>query len=460
MLVVLTIFLITILGFLIVSFWKEDFNFWERLSLGFGLGIGLATFWLFFLGVAKIPFSSQLVVLPLVGAISLLLVILFPKGKIEFPLKSQFKAFKEFSLFQRAFLILIIALVCWSFLQTFVWPPFTWDTIALYDFRAQRFFETRSLAESILITPSWLAPYTYSYPLFTSLAHTLVYILGGENPKFIYSLIYLALLSCFYFCLRRRTSRILSLGITAVLATVPAFVYHSTIAYSNLPYVFYFVIGTLYFWEWATYDKKSYFWISALFLGLSTWTRSQEPFWIANLLFLGIYCLRTKRVVRVLPYTLIFFAIRQSWSIYRHSVYLQVENLQEVPLKLSFSFIKLFAVIPFVVRNVVLDWRVFILVFLAIFFWGGRKQLGKNWYIIGLILLHISMIFAGTYYLSVNLWWWDKIGGSAARMSIFFFPLILYAATAIFFTIPKGRKKLKEIIHLKFKVDYKIDLGF
>jgi len=459
MLVFFTIFLIAILGFLIVSFWKDDFCFLERIFLGFGLGIGLVTLWIFFLGVVKIPFSSQLVILPLIAAVCLLLMLLFPKGKVEVPLRLQFETFKKFDLVQKAFLILIISLVFWSFLQTFVWPPYEWDSLALYDFRAQRFFETRSLAESILTTPSWLATYTYSYPLFTSLAHTLVYILGGENPKFIYSLVYLSFLSCFYFCLHRRTARTLSIGMTAVLATVPAFVYHSTIAYSNLSYVFYFVLGTLYFWEWATYDKKGYFWISALFLGLSTWSRNQEPFWVANLIFLLIYCLKTKKVGKIFPYLFIFFAIRQSWSLYLHFLYRGVKNLEMIELKPSFNLEKILPVITFVVKNVILELRLFLLILLAIFVFGKGRVLRKNWPIVGLVVFHLLMVFAGTYYLSVNLWWWDKIGGSATRMSMFFFPFILYGATAIFFTAPKGRKKLKEIIRIKLKIDYKINLG-
>lgn len=455
MLTFFTIFLITTLGFLIVSFWKDDFYFWERFFLGFGLGIALSTFWLFFLGVVEIPFSRELTVLPLAGIIGLLLIQLALKRKIEFPSRPKFKNLKKLKIPQIIFLTIIVFLVCWSFLQTLVWPPYEWDALALYDFRAQRFFETRSLAEHILITPPWLTTYTYSYPFFTSLAHALIYILGGGNPKFLYTLIYLSLLICFYYCLRRRTSKTLALGITAVLATIPSFVYHSTIAYTNLPYTFYFVMGTVYFWEWVTYKRKSYFWISALFLGFSTWVRSQDPFWIANLLILALFCLRVKKLKGFLVYLITFFSIRYVWIIYRASVFRQVEGLYHIPYRVKFDLASLFSTISFVIKNVLLDWRIFVLLFLAIFLWGGRKQIKRNWYISGLILLYLLMVFAGTYYLSINLWWWQKIGGSAARMSMFFFPLILYAVTAVFFTLQRGKKRIRESLRLRFKAKWK-----
>jgi len=396
-------------------------NILELISISYGLIAGFITLWLFFLGINKFLFFVPTILLPVLTICLPAILILYKKRKII--------------IFPKINIILILVvggIFLWSLSQTIIWPPSEWDALALYDYRAVRFFETKSLAQSVLTNYLPLVTYNYGYPFFTSLLHAFVYLLGGSNPQFIYSLIYLAFIICFYYCLARRTSKIISMLVTLVLATTPSFIYQSTVSYTNLFYSFYLGMGTIYLWEWIADRKNSYFAISAIFLGLSTFIRSQEPFWIMNLFFVFIYCLKVKEYKKIIVYGVIFFLIRQPWIIYRDSVYASVPNLFQDPYRFSIQIGKIFEVIPYVISNLASDWKIIFLLLIFILILG-TKQLIKFWYITGLIFLDFLIVFLGTYYLSINFDWWNRIGGSAVRMSMFFTPLILYAVAVLFF---------------------------
>jgi hypothetical protein len=191
-------------------------------------------------------------------------------------------------------------------------------------------------------------------------------------------------------------------------------------------------MGTIYFWEWVVDRKNRYFVTSAIFLGLSTFVRSQEPFWMVNLFFVFICCLKVRESKKIPVYFAIFFLIRQPWILYRDSVYASVPNLVLDPYRFSIQIGKIFEVIPYVISNLASDWKIIFLLLILMFILGTKKLI-KYWYISGLILLDFLIVFLGTYYLSINFDWWNRIGGSAVRMSMFFTPLILYTVAVLFF---------------------------
>lgn len=406
-------------------------NFLELVSISYGLVAGFISLWLFFLGINKIPFIVPIILLPVLTICLTATLILYKKRKtIKLPETTNFLKNKN-TLFI-IFVTVIGGIFLWSLMQTIIWPPSEWDALALYDYRAVRFFETKSLAQSVLTNYLPLVTYNYSYPFFTSLLHAFIYLLGGNNPQFLYSLVYVAFIVCFYYCLRRRTTKLISMLITLAFATTPSFVYQSTVSYTNLFYSFYLGMGTIYFWEWVADRKNRYFAISALFLGLSTFIRSQEPFWMANLLIVFIYCLKKRQIKKIIVYFAAFFLLRQPWIIYRDSVYASVPNLVQDPYRFSIQIGKIYEVIPYVVSNLASDWKVIflLLIFMLVL---ARKKIIKYWYIIGLIMFDFLIVFLGTYYLSINFDWWNRIGGSAVRMSMFFIPLILYAVAILFY---------------------------
>lgn len=198
MMLFIGLFITLILGFLILSFWEKDFIFWEKVFLGFWLGIGLVTLFMFALGVANISLWPRNIFLPLIVIEIFLSLTLVFKKKIKLPLSgfklhpldSLRRSLMSLSRNEIIFLSIIFFLIAWSFLATIGWPPYEWDALALYDFRGRVFAETHSLAQQIFSSHPQIeiVTYNYSYPFFTSLTHALVYLLGKNNPQFLYTL--------------------------------------------------------------------------------------------------------------------------------------------------------------------------------------------------------------------------------------------------------------------------------
>jgi hypothetical protein len=464
MLLIFGVFLCFLLGFLILVFWKDDFRFGERLFLSFPLGLGISTLIMFIQGRLNIPLDGKRILFILVGIVSFLFILAIIKRRFSFwGLRDFFiweKIFKMFkvkkiSKLEIILIFLLFFLVCWSFLVTFTWPVITWDALSLYDFRAKRFFEAHSLAESILTrgTREQIS-YNYSYPFFTSLAHAFVYFIGGSNPKFIYSLAYLSLIGSFYFVLRRKVSRTISLFFTAILATDKEFLYHSTIAYTNLYFALFLGIGSIHLLQWQENNKNGQLILSALFSGLAVWTRSQEPLWIAPLVFLLVYGVLRRKLLPLIFYFSTVLSFRQLWESYRSHIFESLGGAHLYLLKTSFYFdltkISLsffYAIKTFLVNNKV-SFAFFIL---ALFLVVIKKEMRKYLHILILMFLFIVIVWGGTYFFSLNFSWWNKIPGSIIRMSMFFQILIFYFAAVAFFQ-GAGRNISFRLPEIKFKI--------
>jgi len=447
--VVVAFLFLTFLGYFLLSFFKNDFPFFgERLCLGFLLGIGLTTFLMFLGGLLKVSLTSQNIIFCLFFLDAFVFLLLLGRGKINlFCLHSsvirQISQFSlpKFSFFEKLMVFLLLFFVFWSFLQTLTWPPFSWDTLSLYDFRARRFAETHSLARQVLTVEPELTTYTYCYPFFTSLAHALVYILGGENPKFIYSLFYLVFLACFYFVLKRVVSRQIALFATLLIASNKSFLTHSTIAYANLPYAVYFVLSTIFLWQYLKVEKKGFLFLAAFFLAFSTWVRSTEPFWVVNFFFLFFFLFFKKRFLPLAFFSFVFLIIRQSWKIYYQVVVRNISDPRFIPTRFSFDFSKILPVTVFFFDQVVWvkEWFLFLLLFVFALPLAGRR-IKKFWPVPLFVFSYFAIFWAGVYYFSVNYSWWNKIGGSAGRTSFFFVPLLLYASIILVFEKPVVNK--------------------
>src|SRR5690606_36372601 len=103
--------------------------------------------------------------------------------------------------------------------------------LALYDYRAK----VKAVEGSMQQGPS--LGYFFQYPPYTSLLHVFSYIFSIDRPKIIYSCLYLSFLITFFALLRRSNTSSIALTGTLLLA-IDTFVFrHSTMAYTNLPYV-------------------------------------------------------------------------------------------------------------------------------------------------------------------------------------------------------------------------------
>ncbi len=288
----------------------------ERVGLAYGLGLGGVTFVLFLGSWAHVPLGSPavLLVIAVIVVLSLLVIrrALFLRTQSH-PGRSVQVAGprRSFSVWEKILIFIILFFVMSSIVVALYWPVYTWDALCLFDFRGKLFS-----AEAGLHALSDI--YYAHYPLLTSLGHTWFYTLGADNPKFIYPLFYASLLLVFYGCLRRCCSSTLSMVFATALVATPILYRQSTIAYTNLPFTFYYGLGTIYLYQCiSSTEKRRYVLLSGMLLGLCCWTRpGSEPLVLANLAVLTVFCLRKRRWLDPILFLLPAFLIQTPWMLY------------------------------------------------------------------------------------------------------------------------------------------------
>jgi len=447
------ILMICLFGYLLTLLLRDGLAIGERVFLSFPLGIGLFTFLIFMLGQVGYRFNMASFSILLITLSLFFIILIRKKRKGTRALKIKRPTYKKifawisqqgFAPIDILMLLAVLALVARSLILNLVWPPETWDTLSLYDFRAKRFYETENLAEDVL-TSGWreAISYNYSYPFLTSLSHTYVYVFGGDNPRLIYSLFYISLIGAFYCILRKNIPRSFAGLITVFLAADPEYVYHSAIAYSNLPYALYFGLGSLYLLEYLKQNRKSYIILSATFIGLSTWTRSQEPFWLLSPITLFMISLFRKKMHMwlMMGYTFFILFIRQSWSAYVERVLTGInwEDIHLIKTRLYLDWGKILPSLNYTIENVFLKRKpVSFILASSIFYLLVDKKTRKFLVPLLYLLLATGMVLAGTYFFSINYKWWSEIGGSVTRMTMFFQILFYYFAAVTLFDKKDG----------------------
>jgi len=428
--VVLGMLGIVFFGFLLTLILVPKISLLSRIALGYLLGTGLITLFMFLAYLAGLRFTFENTAKILIFSLIILVFpALFLKNRLEIKknLREVTLFFRETSSFEKIIFGIILFFLLSSFIITVYYPVSHWDALALYDWRAKTFVDTGGMEEGIT------RGFFFGYPLMTSLAHTFIYLFGGKNPQFTYSLIFIGFAILFYGALREFTSRKISLLVTLALITIPGIFDHSTIAYTNLPYSVYYVMGTIYLYIWMVKQKPGYLALSVFLVGLSSWIRSSEPFWLANLGVLIFYCLWKRKFLVPIFYSLIFFSIQQPWKIFEArmfgSQYSTIESIQTSVsvLATKLSIVRIIEVLIFVLKNAIvpdiLFWGLFLVVVLI-----QIKEIfkEKNLWFLALILANLLLLFVGSYIFSFTYPEWKGVPGSMVRMVMFFLPLLLY----------------------------------
>jgi hypothetical protein len=391
----------------------------EKIGLRFLLGGGLATlvwFILYRFGFAFTMFSffsASAIVL----CIGLFLVkFLGSKGNVsQVALTSRIDKI--------LFWAIIILSVCHILITTYN-PITSWDSMALYDFAG------RIAGQSGNLNHLTTSTYYMSYPLHVSLSHAVLYIFGAVNPQGIHSLILISFVAVIFGRLYSWTNtRYALLGALLTISSYQIF-YHASYAYTNIPYVSFLIIGYLFA---VSGHKKSesrgYLLLGGISLGLSTWTRSSEPFWLVGILLLLWQSWKTKQIASGVIGIISLLSIRLAWTSF-YSATLSTLNI--APAEDGFALnlatfqmiVSNYAPITwYILLNIIhpylLAWLLFIpSVVIAIY-----KKNHRLWQLLLASILIFAMVIGAiavfsTYYTS-----WNEIGDSARRMMLFIIPL-------------------------------------
>jgi 4-amino-4-deoxy-L-arabinose transferase-like glycosyltransferase len=410
----------------------------ERLGTSFLLGFGVFTLLMFCYSTLGVKITLESTLLALAVCLSILFICLkLFKRKIFMDLLGIVQSFLTLSRLEKIIILIITMFALLSLVISTYFPVNVWDAIALYDFRAKIITQ-----QGFYIQIAKNFPYFGGYPLFTSLSHTLVYLFGGINPQFLYSFIYFSLVLIFYSTLREFVNRKISLITSLLLVTTPVIFDHSTFAYTNLPYTTFLVTGSIYLYIWLVKNKPvGYLILSALFIGLSTWTRVAEPFWVINILvlvLLSIYRFK-KYLLSTLIYTFTFLLIKEPWSLVNNYqlansgaskasfVTAELSSYTAKLLGTPFDLTRIGEVAVFIYKHVIVSWYPLLFLFLICVFINFKDFFKKvNIFFLGAMLLHFSLLFYATYVFSFNFPEWTDIPDSTKRMAMFFIPPMIF----------------------------------
>lgn len=392
---VVIILSIIMFGFSVVSLLDKNLSFSEKTALGFLLGSFVVTL--------------QMFVLNLLG-LELNILNLFTTLVINnaiFYRKLNFYNFKPLSLkdlkLHEIFLLAIIIFVIFSSIISNIYLPVRhWDALTLYDFRGKLFAQNGYIIKSIFDETF------FGYPLLTSLLHSFLYISGLNNPSIIYSLFYISYIVILFEYLKTlRISRFLVYFFTLLFLISPRLFDHSTTAYTNLPYLIYYVLSVIFL------VRKKYF-LSSLFLAGSIWTRSAEPFYISVIVVATYDLLKQKKMTKTILFifTPLFVIFLWRWFFLNYNpnittVVKPLGNLNILNMIIESTF--------FYFDSVIRPYWAYILLSLysIIINYQRFKKLNR----VSIILfINLAMAFAGTFVFVSNFESWRDISDSLTRM--------------------------------------------
>ena len=393
----------------------------EQLSLSFVLGAGGSTFLWFLLARAGMSLTPHTYIL----SAAIFYAIGFALVKIFRPEKGHTNTRLGFSVIS----LIILSLGVLTIIISSYFPITSWDALTLYDFRGIVIAQTHSLAEIGIST------YYLSYPLMTSLTHAMIYMFGGSNPQTFYALLYISLIGITFGRVQERTGSSKLAILAALLIACSSYLFeHATISYTNLPYAVFFAGAVLY-------APKSLI-LSGVLFGLSVWTRSAEPFWVAGIALVIYYAHNRKRYLEGVLAILIFLSFKIGWSTYLLAEYTN-NSLTATQSSLIYNteiFSKIWlnrsSIISYVSKFVITP-HLGVWMMAIIGGWATLTQLGKKrpgsavieiimfWFITSMVIGGIAIF--STYYAS-----WYSIGGSATRMLIFLIPLIVVSSIELY----------------------------
>ena len=430
-------------GFVISLVITPGISIVERIALAFGLGYGLLTLAMFLLNVSGFQFSLINTTLLLSGIIIPALFYLKLKRWSNLPsLRKTSPAPRKsgiripLSTFEITMIVLLVFFALSNVIIAAYWPVHSWDALSTYDLRARIFAETKSIPEAAdRIRDNFFLPWyiqgVFAYPPMTSLVHTWLYLSGWENPKVFYPLLLISLATIFYFSLRDYTPRYHSLLFTLILVTVPFFYEQVPRALLNIPFAFYFSVGTFYLYRWMLDQKRGFLVLSGLLLGLASWVRRESLiFFLGYLIILAIYSIRRRRFLAPLLFSLPYLSIEFLWGTYTLNV-LHIRSATTIPSLLVvlrrwpelFDLERWKEFGPFLWSKLGAFRIPFFLGIAVILLYFDRIR--QHRFLFGLVLSNLLLFVGGSYFFIV-IRGWRPFANAPTRFFLVFLPIICY----------------------------------
>ncbi len=448
-------FAVAVVGYQITALYGLK-NVLGRFFLGVVVGTGVITYLQFLLyATLNIRFTTTnlLIIFTTLLLISLL-PYLFSKTKAE-SVKSDlqkvleyFKRVKTFNIYEKCALTAVIIICLFRFMANSYWPITDWDALALYDFRAKVFVATGGMEDGVTLG------YFFHYPPYTSLLHSWNYLLGSQEAKTWYAILFTAFLGSFYYILRKETTRTVALLGTFFLCINQSLLVHAGMAYTNLPYAIFIGLGYLLLLVWLKTGERSNLLIGSLLIALSTWIRLTEPFWLMSFIVFVAGFIRWRRdlffllgslvTILFLKYPWVIFTANLSGNNIPSPFLSYYVSSESVAITLPVLVDRLKAVLLFFFNSVFPVFKVYILPLLISLLYSLYTKNKVHLLNFFVVLLFVGTIVMGMFLFSFQFPGWAEIPDSATRMSMFLLPLIIFVIMTSDLWKTQGTKRVKK----------------
>ena len=396
-------------GFLLVSvlFNSRFSSVLFRLALAYGIGSYFITIQLFIL-IFVFKQDLSLFWFSLVMTVELLIVFdYYKRGRVGVKRVSFFKQVKltldRIRLKEAVLLLLIIAQIGLATFNAFSRPVATYDSTTMWSYKAkvlysespQSFFDINNIN---YLGGNSHVNYPWNIPLMQFWLSELLGEFNDVAINYIFVGFYISILILLYGFLRFYLSIFKSLTLVFLLSSMPLFFYHSYNAYADLPlsYLILASFGCLYLW--LDSKERGCFNISAFYLSIAIFTKSEGVLFIVALALLLLYLVRLKRLQRKQWYFYLGLVILciSPWEYFRLSHGLGITNEGG---ELGFHpevFYSLYSTF-FLTNSFSIWWYVVLVVFLIsikkIF---THKMLLFGWAYLFLLIFFYSIIYVST----------------------------------------------------------------
>lgn len=335
----LAIALVSVAGMTIGSLFSLSFR--ERLLFAWPIGAGALTLKMFFYSLASIPFSPAVIGAPwivLVAALIVRRIGRFFSGAARgsawsFTFSTTSSSNYPLKPLETALVLVIVFQVVFSLVNLVALPIQGYDTWVIWFLKARAFFIDGGVSAAFLSDPVYsnANPGAYEYPLLVPLLVSAGYVFTGYVDdalvKIFFWFYYLNLLGVFYYFVRPFSTRLVALMLTAMLSTVPRVMEQAAFGgagYADLPLAVYFLAATGFGFRFFQEGKKGDFLLSALFLSIGAWTKSEGiTFLAAVLIIISVYAIYTRRregIKIAVPAVVIAMVFVLPWQLYVHTL--------------------------------------------------------------------------------------------------------------------------------------------
>ena len=312
----LGIVLCYLLGLSVLLLISRKYSWAELVGFSFLMGMGIETFFMFFLDIIGIRYSPTVLIGINIFAIVALCGANYKNLSL---LKDEFKipAFRIQQInFVAVFIFCLMAYLLYAVtVKNLFWPPTEHDTIGSFDKLGRVMAAEGRLNISL---------YKYDlegagglYPPLFHASFAYVYIFGAEIPKIVTTLFFVSLLTSFYGLVKNYVGSTAASLFTFVLMVSPEMFSHAALSLGNMPTTAYVCAGALATFTWLDKRDTKYFCLGAIMMAFVIWIRTDTVvFTAAALLIVGIDFLKTKDFKKTLIYGAIAVAPFILWSLY------------------------------------------------------------------------------------------------------------------------------------------------